>query len=163
MNATWSIEKILAEYGHAMSRVAASYEANPALREEVLQDIALAVWQSLPRLQEPGKAKAFVLRIAHNKSVDHVARQVRQVKSSAQADETAAKTNPETELSEDQGQTRLLMAVRRLPIRHRQVVSLLLEGMSYKEIAEILDISASNVGARVNRAKTQLKEILKHE
>jgi RNA polymerase sigma-70 factor (ECF subfamily) len=40
---------------------------------------------------------------------------------------------------------------------------LLLEDMSYKEIAEILDVSVSNVGVRVNRAKTQLKEILRYD
>ena len=55
------------------------------------------------------------------------------------------------------------MAIRRLPIGHRQVVSLLLEDMSYKDIADVLEINISNVGARVNRAKTRLKEILRHE
>ena len=163
MNASPDTEKTLRDFGPAMARVAAAYEANPALREELVQDIALAVWQSLPRLREPAKAKGFVLRIAHNKSVDHVARQVREPAGTASAEETPGSTNPETELAEDQNQERLLMAVRRLPIGHRQVVSLLLEDMSYKDIADVLEINISNVGARVNRAKTRLKEILRHE
>jgi RNA polymerase sigma-70 factor (ECF subfamily) len=62
-----------------------------------------------------------------------------------------------------ESQETLLTAIRQLPLRYHQVISLLLEDMSYQEIAEILDISVSNVGARVNRARTQLTEYLKHE
>jgi len=43
------------------------------------------------------------------------------------------------------------------------VITLLLEDMSYLEIAESLGISVGNVGVRVNRAKARLKELLDHE
>ena len=42
-------------------------------------------------------------------------------------------------------------------------MTLLLEELSYAEIAEALDISLSNVGVRVNRAKAQLKAMLDDE
>ena len=47
-----------------------------------------------------------------------------------------------------------------LPLSYRQVVTLYLEEMSYAEIAEALDISESNVGVRISRAKQMLKEML---
>jgi RNA polymerase sigma-70 factor (ECF subfamily) len=50
--------------------------------------------------------------------------------------------------------------VRALPVAHRQVVTLTLEGMGYAEIAEVLGISESNVGARLTRARQMLREAL---
>lgn len=49
-------------------------------------------------------------------------------------------------------QEALLRAVRRLPLGQRQIVGMALEGLSYNEMAEVLDISVSNVGVRLNRA-----------
>jgi DNA-directed RNA polymerase specialized sigma24 family protein len=40
---------------------------------------------------------------------------------------------------------------------------LLLEDLSYEEIAEALGLSVANVGVRVNRAKQQLKVLLRHD
>lgn len=54
-------------------------------------------------------------------------------------------------------------AVRRLALPYRQVMTLILEDLSYEEIAEALGISIGNVGARVNRAKQQLKALLDNE
>jgi RNA polymerase sigma-70 factor (ECF subfamily) len=58
---------------------------------------------------------------------------------------------------------RLLESIRQLPLPYRQVMTLILEDMSYEEIAETLGLTVDNVGVRVNRAKKQLKERLKHE
>ena len=58
---------------------------------------------------------------------------------------------------------RLLEAIRQLALPYRQVMTLILEDMSYEEIAETLGITVDNVGVRVNRAKKQLKELLNHE
>ena len=58
---------------------------------------------------------------------------------------------------------RLLAAIRRLALPYRQVMTLLLEDLSYEDIAEALSISVVNVGVRVNRAKKQLRELLDHD
>ena len=51
-------------------------------------------------------------------------------------------------------------AIRKLALPYRQVITLVLEDLSYPEIAEALGISTVNVGVRVNRAKQQLKVLL---
>jgi RNA polymerase sigma factor (sigma-70 family) len=50
--------------------------------------------------------------------------------------------------------------VRHLPVAYRQVVTLSLEGLSYGEIAEVLGITESNVGARLTRARQMLRRQL---
>ena len=79
-------------------------------------------------------------------------------------DEAAAVEDPqptaEAQLSQDEQRERLLAAVLALPLGHRQVVTLMLEGLSYREIAQVLGISESNVGVRLNRARQLLKSRL---
>lgn len=67
--------QVIADFGPAIARVAASFEANPAIREELIQDIGLAIWSSIESFSGSGTLKGFVLRIAHNKSVDHLAKE----------------------------------------------------------------------------------------
>ncbi len=55
---------------------------------------------------------------------------------------------------------RLRSAIQRLPLAYRQVVMLMLEELSYLEIAEILGITESNVAVRLNRARKALKQAL---
>lgn len=158
-----SADDVISEYGPALARISASYERNRALREELLQEIFLAIVSALPRLKDPSKLKAFVFRVAHNRSVDHVLQRMREPCSAAEPDELAA-TAPTGEQSmiANQRSQALLGAIQRLTLPYRQVITLVLEDLTYPEIAEVLGISVVNVGVRVNRAKQQLKGLLDH-
>jgi RNA polymerase sigma-70 factor (ECF subfamily) len=126
----------------------------------------LAVHRALPNLADETRRAPFIFRVAHNRAVTHVARQVaaKRVRTEDGAKEDAeADVNPEQQLLANERSRRLVAAVRRLPIPQRQVVTLLLEDLSYAEIAEALAISVSNVGVRINRAKAQLKVLLDDE
>ena len=54
----------VAEHGPLISRIAMSYEADPALREDLTQQIFLAVWQALPSYRADASLKTFIARIA---------------------------------------------------------------------------------------------------
>jgi RNA polymerase sigma factor (sigma-70 family) len=153
--------QIVEQFGPALARVAASYEADTVLQEDLLQEMLLAVHRALPSLTDPGKLAPFVFRVAHNRAVTHVARQVAAKR--VRLEEEEASEGPEHRLLANERSNRLLAAVRQLPLGQRQVVTLLLEDLSYSEIAEALAITVSNVGVRVNRAKAQLKVILDDE
>lgn len=154
-------EQVWQAYGKAISRVAFTYEMNAAKREELVQEIAIACWQSMEQCREEKAIKAFFLRIAHNKSVDHVARQVREPKGNGDTlDSLPSHLNLDAGMQLSQQQSLMMSAIRKLPINQRQVISLMLEDMSYQEIAEITGLSLSNVGVLVNRAKQNLSEQL---
>ncbi|MBX7247965.1 MAG: sigma-70 family RNA polymerase sigma factor [Caulobacteraceae bacterium] len=156
-----SIEQVLADYGPALARIAGAYERDRALRDDLVQEIAAAVWKALPSLSDPAKLKPFVFRIAHNRSVSHVARQAARPRV-AELDEGFRDegADPEARLVENERAQRLVESVRRLSLPYRQVVTLLLEDLSYEEIAEALGLTVNNVGVRINRAKAQLKAML---
>jgi RNA polymerase sigma-70 factor (ECF subfamily) len=158
---TGEADKVVAEFAPALARVAAAYERDRALKEELLQEILLAVVQALPKLKDRSKLKPFVFRIAHNRAVSHVARRVREPKGSEDAIALPSDSpSQEQALIAEERSAALVEAVRALPLPYRQVITLLLEDLSYEEIAEALGITLSNVGVRINRAKQQLKERL---
>jgi RNA polymerase sigma-70 factor (ECF subfamily) len=68
--------------------------------------------------------------------------------------------DPESGLAREQTAAHLRSAIHRLPLVYRQVIMLALEDMGYGEIAEVLGISESNVGARLTRARQLLREAL---
>lgn len=103
-----------------------------------------------------------MFRIAHNRAMTHLARRrlpTVHVDEELEVEDAAA--DPERALSSDQQGRRLLAAVHRLPVGHAQVVTLTLEGMSYAEIAEVLGITETNVGARLTRARDMLRRLLR--
>jgi RNA polymerase sigma factor (sigma-70 family) len=159
-----SIDEVIRDYGPALARVAGSYERDRALRDELLQEIFMAIVSALPRLQDAEKLKPFVFRIAHNRAVRHIQHRVREPKSAAGVEEVAAEApSHEQAMIARERSEKLLEAIHGLTLPHRQVMTLLLEDLTYPEIAEALGISEANVGIRINRAKQQLKEALRHD
>ena len=154
------LEGIIDTYGPALARVAASYEADPALQEDLLQEIMLAVHKALPSLKDRERLAPFIFRIAHNRSVTHVIQQSARRKLIISGDENDEIETPEESLISSERSRRLSSAVRALPLPYRQVVTLILEDLSYAEIAEALGLTLSNVGVRANRARSQLKALL---
>ncbi len=155
-----ALERIIADYGPGLARVAASYEADRALQEDLTQDILLAIHRALPSLRDDASLAPFVFRIAHNRGVTHVMRQVSRRPPAEGEAPIADPATPEELLLADERSRRLTAAVRRLPLPYRQVMTLLLEDLGHAEIAEALGLTRTNVGVRINRAKTQLKALL---
>ena len=152
---------MLAAHGPSLGRVATSYTRDTAERDDLLQDIVIAIWRALPGFRGDCSERTFVFRIAHNRGISHITR--RQAMPTGLEDDLeiadAAPTPEQSFVSEQQGQ-RLLLAVQRLSVTYRQVITLSLEGLSYAEIADVLGISESNVGARLTRARTMLRKML---
>jgi RNA polymerase sigma factor (sigma-70 family) len=156
--------EVVTRFAPALARVVASYERDRALRDELLQEVLMAIVIALPRLTQPEKLKPFVFRIAHNRSLSHITRRIRERSREEVCNDAELRTpGQEQWLIQAERSERLLEAIRQLALPYRQVMTLILEDMSYEEIAETLGLTVDNVGVRVNRAKKQLRERLQHE
>ena len=148
---------LLREYDAAVRRLTASYERLPARRQDLLQDIWLALWQALGSFRGDCSERTFVFRIAHNRGINHVRRW--RLRHDEPLDEIAlhdGAPDPEREASQRQQRERLQAAVTRLPLGLRQATVLMLEGLDHREIADVLGISENNVAVRLNRARAAL-------
>jgi RNA polymerase sigma factor (sigma-70 family) len=153
------------EHAGLVARIAASYERDAALVDDLVQEVFLAFWRALPSYRDEAALMTFLARIAHNVCVSHVRRQVRRPREQANAsvlaetpDERSGGPAERAEL--DDRRQRLLDAVRSLPLPLRQVVTLHLEGFSGREIAGTLEITENNAAVRLTRARTALREMM---
>jgi RNA polymerase sigma-70 factor (ECF subfamily) len=156
--------RILSEHGPAISRVAFSYESVAGVREELVQEIALAIWQALPHFRGECSERTFVYRIAHNRGLSHAwkRRPAHQVlEDIAESDHPVdPRPHPEAQAAHADQKVRLMSAIRALPVAQRQMIVLMLEGLSHAQMAEVLGITENNVAVRLNRARKMLKDAL---
>lgn len=141
-----------------ISRIALAHEADPAVRRELVQDIMVAIWGSLPRFRHEASLKTFVASIAYKKSISHVARAVRRPKTSELSEALPSELPLPDELADRNRRKQLMLdAIQTLPLAQRQAIILCLEDFTFKEIGEALGISARAAAMRCNRARTALK------
>ena len=154
-------DEIVTQFSPLISRIAMSYEADPSLREDLTQQIFLAVWQALPSFRADSSLKTFIARVAQNRSISFVTKQVRQPRLAELPERLEADLpNPEESAIEVNEREMLLQATRQLPLPQRQVIILVLEGFSYAEIGDMLDIAPNALALRLSRAKAALKSML---
>lgn len=145
----------------AISRTLLASEADPVARQDLKQDVFLALHQSAARLQAAEMPRAYLFRIMHNVTVDHIARSQRHKWQPLDDDMHQLLQNcPSAQVSEQQQSQQLMKAVRRLSPANRQVILLAMEDLDAPEIAETLQISHGAVRVRLNRAKTELMELM---
>jgi RNA polymerase sigma factor (sigma-70 family) len=155
------VSRIVAAYQPALRRLAASYEANPAQREDLLQEMLLALLRALPRFRGESSERTFVYRVAQNRALTHLLRRPQAAQGlDAAAAEADPRPSPEEQATQAQRLAALQAALRRLPLSQRQILVLALEGLSLREVGEILGITENNAAVRLSRARNALREAM---
>ena len=153
---------LIADYGPAVLRLAAGYELNAAERQDLVQDIWLAIWRALPGFRGECSERTFVFRIAHNRGVSHAVQRRLPTRPLDEAGERLSDPAPGPERAAESGQSfdRLLAALHALPATWREVVVLRLEGLGTGDIAAVLGITENNAAVRLNRARERLRALM---
>ncbi|MFV8749534.1 RNA polymerase sigma factor [Nannocystaceae bacterium ST9] len=153
---------VLAEHGPGLSRMAGRHARTAAEREDLEQDIALALWQSLDRWRGEASIQTFAYKVARYCCCALLRRRAR-VELDLDVDAEAFE-DPDASidawLARLDDLARLERAREELPEGLGSTLALRLEGKSYAEIAEALGISERNVSVRLVRARQQLERRL---
>jgi len=151
------------EHGAILERAARVF-AGSADRDDLLQELLLAVWRAIPAFRHGSKVSTFLYRVAHNAALTWIrARRSRPDLTSEPLPDIvdARSTPPSDDASDGPGRLiRLYAAIQTLPELDRSLVLLSLDGVSYAEIAALHGLSESNVGARLTRARKALARTL---
>jgi RNA polymerase sigma-70 factor (ECF subfamily) len=161
MTVSETFAQIVREHDSMLRRIASSYEVRTHLAQELVQDIYFAIWRALPAYRGDAGLRTFVARIATNRSLTHVVRELK-VPPCYPLDESipAPGTGPECHAIARDRRAKLLTAVRALPLAYRQTALLTLEGLTPQEIADVLGISTNAVAIRISRARGLLREMM---
>ena len=150
--------EVAARHSGLITRIALSYEADPGLRRDLVQDILLAIWQALDSFRGDSSLKTFIAAIAQKRSISHVTRRAREPRQEALPDHliSAALAPDEVAVQNDLKQ-HLVRSIQQLPLPQREAIVLCFEGFSYSEMGEVLGISTNAAMLRCQRAKATLK------
>jgi RNA polymerase sigma-70 factor, ECF subfamily len=128
--------------------------------EEVLQEVFLSLFQQLERGRPPGNIQGWLFRAAHNLALKRRYRACRNSATLEDADveELAVDPapNPEDQLVNTQTQQLVLAVVEALPEQDRRCLLLRAEGLRYREIAGILDMSLGAVSISLARSLARI-------
>ena len=148
-------------FGGAVERLARGYEADEARRQDLVQEIHVALWRSFGGYDARCSLRTWVYRVAHNVAATHVLRARRGARDLVGLDALHEHPDPvgvDQVVERRDALKRLLGLVRSLTPLDRQVILLYLEGEDAATIAEVTGLSAVNVATKVHRLKKVLTD-----
>jgi len=153
--------EILSNYQGILHKVNIIYFRNKSDREDNFQEIIYQLWKSYPGLQNRNSIGSWIYAVSINTSISKLKKESR-IEYRENLPESIDKIDIIEELVLTEASQMLLKAIYNLNKIDKPIMLLYLEEKSYEEIAEIIGISKSNVGVRINRAKELLKQNLNH-
>jgi RNA polymerase sigma-70 factor (ECF subfamily) len=151
--------QIISNYQGILHKVNFIYFKNSTDREDNFQEILYQLWKSYPELRNKDSIGSWIYAVSINTSISRLKKKTR-IEYREELPESMDTYDIEEEISRDNNFRLLLQAISNLNEIDKSIMLLYLEEKSYDEIAEILGISKSNVGVRINRAKELLKKTL---
>lgn len=158
-HATQTLTRWLKDHEAVVYRVVVSYAKDPQAQEDLFQDIALALWRSVNRFEGAAKETTWIYRVALNTAIDFV-RKGNRAPDTTSFDEKVHWVSIEPP-SEDLAW--VYEKIRALEPVDRSLMLMHLDGYRYQEIAEVLGISESAVGVKINRVKARLQALFEQE
>lgn len=144
------LNRWLSQYKALIFKIVRSYAFTAMDREDLFQDISLQVWRSIPSFRGDCAVTTWLYRVSLNTAIRFSMREKKRSQNSILL--------VETETHEDERLQWMYTEIAKLNEIDRSITLLMLEDYSYKEMANIIGITESNIGVRINRIKKQLIE-----
>jgi RNA polymerase sigma-70 factor (ECF subfamily) len=156
-----AFDALIDRYGPLLYRTAVAMVGNNVDAEDVFQETALAVYRGAGSFAERSSVKTWLIRILVRQASKLLANRSRwkqrQLEAVSRKEEYYSDGSKATDLSVD-----IAGALQCLSTEHRMVIVLReFNGLSYGEIAEMLNVPRGTVESRIYRARQELKVILK--
>jgi len=131
-------------------------------RNDLLQEVLLAVWKSIPAFRGQAKPTTYLYRVSHNAALQWVRTEKNYRRRVEQFGASAPRAFvTDSDSLTDERLANIYSAICLLKPLDRSLILMSLDGLSYREMAEVLGLSESNIGVKINRIKNQLTQTLK--
>jgi len=155
--------ELVSRYYPGVVRVVYRLCGDTGLAEDMAQEAFLRGWINLPSFRLHSSLRNWLYRIAVNATLDVLRRRTEETLEDEAAQMVPDQADgPEMTLIEKERVALLQQAMRALPEAARTVLVLReYGGLSYREIASVLDVPVGTVMSRLNYARNRLREMLK--
>ena len=130
-------------------------------KKDLFQEIVLQLWKAFPSFRNESLNTSWMYRVALNTAISNFRKESKKPDRKSISDADFQIPDVSFYAEENEQLNLLKQAIEKLSAIEKAIIMLYLEDKSYDEIAEIVGISNSNVGVRLNRIKTKLEKIIK--
>jgi len=145
-------------------KITRSFARSAADTAELEQEMMLQLWTSLPSFSGQAKDSTWIYRVCLNTALmwhRGGERRGRRIEFGADFSGVASSgRSPADDAAKDDLLEKLYAAIRAIPEFDRALILLALDGLSYREIAEVTGLSENHVGVALTRARAKLAERL---
>jgi RNA polymerase sigma-70 factor (ECF subfamily) len=134
------------------------------LRQDLFQNILIRIWKGLNSFENRSSVSTWVYRISVNAGIDFLRKEDinhKDIKISNEIEVTDKSLNLEENLILSEKTKFVYKCINKLTFIDKTIITLYLEDLSYKEIAEVVGISEKYVSVKLTRIKKKLNECLK--
>jgi RNA polymerase sigma factor (sigma-70 family) len=127
-------------------------------RKDLVQEVIIQLWKSFDKYDEKFKLSTWMYRIALNTAISHYRAGRKRKNSTVSINESLLDLAEENDTAELDSRVQLLYTfISQFDKLNKALMILYLDNNSYKDIAEVLGITETNVATKINRLKKQLK------
>jgi len=160
--------QIVAENNERIKRICRYYNSNAHDQKDMFQEVLINIWKSLDNFRGDSTINTWIYRIAINTSLSYTGKAYKNMKLMVSADTQNLSTiideeNLKAKLIQEKYLESLQKELNILSVIDKSLISLMLEGLTMKEIADVIGITETNVKVKIHRIKTQLKMRLKRD
>lgn len=134
------------------------YTNNPSDYEDLFQEIMLQLWVSIHSYKGEAKLTTWMYKVALFTALTRLKKE-KKIQFVEEREAHHVVTEDDLQLDEDE----LLRAIKQLKDADKALIFLYLEEKTYAEMAEIMGLTESNIGVRINRIKSRIKVIMEKE
>ena len=145
----------IARHKALVFKIVRAYAFTAIDQDDLFQEIAIQIWRSVPAFRGESAVTTWLYRIALNTAIKWV-RQERRHYDTREPLESAQYFLQDNKVLTDERLTWLYEEIAKLDEIDKSITLLMLEGFSYKEMSDILGITDTNVGVKINRIKKHL-------
>lgn len=163
-NAAW--EQLVARFRRRVFHISYKFTGKHDQAEDLTQEIFLKLWKSLDKFNRDADFSTWLSSVARNYCIDHYRASKREkevVVEDLVAFDLAPSSfgNPHSTLEDQDRRSLLRRGLDQLPDKLRQAVVLRdLQGMTYHEMADLLQLPEGTVKSRINRGREELMRLL---
>ena len=164
---TEAFERLVRTYENKIYHLALRMCGSSEEASDIAQEAFLAAWRALPSFRGEANFATWLYRLTSNAAIDYLRRQKKERGDMSLDDEDlgldAVDTGPGPQDAAERTEVRTAVAagLQQLSEGHRQVLVLReIQGLSYEEIADVLEVDLGTVKSRISRARTALRKIL---
>lgn len=158
-------KEILEENSGRINKICRFYCSNDEDKKDMYQEVLVNIWKSLDKFRGESAISTWIYRIAVNTSLSYSGMAIRNRK--LHIDKVPQSLNflldesdKEQKFQLEEQLEQLEICINQLSVIDKILISLLLEGLSMREIADVVGLTEPNVKVKIHRVKEQLKQKL---